>query len=166
MAQTNPLRPEDGPMKSNYVRYTILAAVLAMSVVPFASVSAWQPLTHALIHITNRSNQSANVYFRWGNGRWQRCIIERGGSHYFNHRYDGQSRRSPDFYVRIDVDTNGTRYVEHVLSRGASPDDSSMKYGHHFAIRQLTGTDTRYIEAVTRGANVRVTDVNSSRPNM
>ena len=152
-------------MKINRVRYSILVAVLTMLVVPFASASGWQaPSTHALVHITNRSNARATVYFKWGNGRWRKAIIEIGESHYFNYRYDGQSRRSPDLFVRLDVDTNGVKFVEHVLSRGASPDDNSTQYGHHFTIKQLTGTDTRYIEAASRGANVRVTDSNSSRP--
>jgi hypothetical protein len=154
-------------MKMNCVRYTILAAVLSMSVLPFASVSGWQPpLTHALVHLSNRSNARATVYFKWGNGNWKRRVIEIGETHYFNYRYDGQSRRSPDLFIRIDVDTNGVKFVEHVLSRGASPDDNSPRYGHHFTIKQLTGTDTRYIDAVTRGATVRVTDNNSSRPNV
>lgn len=154
-------------MKKNCVRYLILAAVLLMSVAPFASVSGSQPpLTHALVHLTNRSNVRATVYFKWGNGRWKKAVIGIGESHYFNYRYDGQSQRSPDFFVRIDVDTNGVKYVEHVLSRGASPDDNSSRYGHHFTIKQLTGTDTRYIQAVTRGATVRVTDRNSSRPDV
>ena len=153
-------------MKMNRVRYSILAAVLLMSLASFASVSAQAPSTHALIHIANRSNARATVYYKWGNGRWKVAVIEIGRSYYFNYRYDGQSRRSPDFFVRIDVDTNGVKFVEHVLSRGQSPDDNSIRYGHHFVIKQLTGTDTRYIEAVTRGATVRVTDINSSRPDV
>ena len=154
-------------MKMNLVRYSILAAVLSMLfVIPCASVSAQPPLTHALVHLTNRSNARATVYFKWGNGRWRRAIIGIGESHYFNYPYDGRSQHSPDFFVRIDTDTNGVKFVEHVLSRGASPDDSSSRYGHHFTIRQLGQTDTRYIEAVTRGATVRVTDKNSSRPDM
>ena len=153
-------------MTMNRVRYAILAAVFVMSVASFAPVSAQPPSTHALVHLNNRSTARATVYFKWGNGRWRRTVIERGASHYFNYRYDGQSRRSPDFFVRIDVDTSGVKFVEHVLSRGASPDDNSPRYGHHFTIKQLTGTDTRYIEAVTRNATVRVTDVNSSRPDV
>ena len=150
-------------MKMNHVRYSILAAVLLMSLASFASVSA-QPTTHALLHIANKSNARATVYFKWGNGRWRRTIIEIGQSHYFNYRYDGQSKRSPEFYVRIDVDTSGVKFVEHILSRGQSPDDSSPRYGHHFTIRQLAGTDTRYIEATGNNSRVRVTDTNSSRP--
>jgi len=153
-------------MKTNRVQYLILAAVLLMSLASFASVSAQPPTTHALVHLTNRSNARATVYFKWGNGPWRRTIIEIGQSHYFNHRYDGQSKKSPDFFVRIDVDTDGVKFVEHILSRGQSPDDSSPRYGHHFTIKQLAGTDTRYIEAVTGGARVRVTDTNSSRPNV
>lgn len=153
-------------MKMNRIHYSILAAVLLMSVAPFASVSAQPPSTHALIHITNKSDARATIYFKWGNGRWRKAVIEMGQSHYFNHRYDGQSRTSPNFYVRIDVDTNGVKFVEHILSRGASPDDSSPRYGHHYTIKQLAGTDTRYIEAASRGATVRVTDLNSSRPDV
>jgi hypothetical protein len=153
-------------MKRNRVQYLILAAVLLMSLASFASVSAQPPTTHALVHLTNRSSARATVYFKWGNGPWRRTIIEMGQSHYFNHRYDGESKRSPDFYVRLDVDTQGVRYVEHILSRGQSPDENSPRYGHHFTIKQLAGTDTRYIEAATNGAKVRVTDTNSSRPNV
>jgi hypothetical protein len=153
-------------MKMNRVRYSILAAVLLMSAASFAPVSAQAPSTHALLHIANKSNARATVYYKWGNGRWKRAIIGIGESYYFNYRYDGQSRRSPDFYVRLDIDTNGVRFVEHVLSRGQSPDDNSTRYGHHFTIKQLTGTDTRFIEAATRGATVRVTDITSSRPDV
>jgi hypothetical protein len=162
------LRPEENQMKMKGVRYSILAVVLAMSFMTSRPASAWQPpSTHALIHLANNSNAVATVYFKWGSGRWQKRVIPIGGSHYFNHRYEGQSRSSPDFFVRIDTDTQrGARIVEHVLSRGASPDDNSQQYGHHFKIKQLTGTDTRYIEAVTRGATVRVTDNNSSTPNV
>jgi hypothetical protein len=151
-------------MKMHRVRYVLLAAVLLMSVAPLASVSAQAPSTHALLHIANRSNAIATVYYKWGSGRWKRAVIGIGQSYYFNYRYDGQSRHSPDFYVRLDVDTNGVRFVEHVLSRGQSPDEDSPRYGHHFVIKQLTGTDTRYIQAETPGARVRVTDTNSSRP--
>ena len=152
-------------MKMNRVRYSILAVVVALSFMTSRPVSAWQaPSTHALIHLSNNSNAIATVYFKWGNGAWKRRVIERGGSHYFNWAYDGQSRRSPDFYIRMDVDTDGVRIVEHVLSRGQSPDDNSPRYGHRFNIKQLQGTDTRYIEAITRGATVRVTDTNSTRP--
>ena len=151
-------------MKMHRVRYVLLAAVLLMSVAPLASVSAQAPTTHALLHIANRSNAVATVYYKWGTGKWKRAVIGIGQSYYFNYRYDGQSKHSPDFFVRLDVDTNGVRFVEHVLSRSQSPDDSSMKYGHHFVIRQLAGTDTRYIQAETPGARVRVTDTNSSRP--
>ena len=143
-----------------------MAAVLSMSFMTSRPVSAQAPSTHALIHLTNNSSARATVYFKWGNGAWRRTIIEIGGSHYFNYRYDGQSKRSPNFYVRIDVDTNGVKIVEHLLSRGQSPDDSSSAYGHHFTIKQLNGTDTRYIQAVTRGATVTVTDNNSSRPSV
>jgi len=153
-------------MKMNHVRYSILAAVLLMSFASFASVSAQPPKTHALIHITNRSNARATVYFKWGNGSWRRAVIEIGQSHYFSRRYDGQSKSSPDFYVRLDVDTQGVRFMEHILSRGQSPDESSDRYGHHFTIRQLAGTDTRYIQAVESTAWVKVTDTNSSKPNV
>ena len=154
-------------MKMNRVRCSLLAVVLSMSAMPSQSVSARQaPLTHALIHIANNSDAPATVYFKWGNGPWKRRVIERGRAAYFNHRYDGRSQRSPNFFVRIDVDTNGVKFVEHILSRGASPDDNSTSYGHHYSIKQLPGTDTRYIAAVTRGASVQITDKNSSRPNV
>jgi opacity protein-like surface antigen len=166
-AMTNKSHAAGGKsMKMNRVRYLILAAVLLMSAASFASVSAQPPSTHALLHLSNKSNAIATVYYKWGNGKWKRAVIGIGQSYYFNYKYDGQSRHSPDFFVRLDVDTNGVRFVEHVLSRGQSPDDNSIQYGHHFVIKQLTGTDTRYIQAVTTGARVRVTDINSSRPDV
>ncbi|MGZ8843980.1 MAG: hypothetical protein ACXW18_09985 [Pyrinomonadaceae bacterium] len=155
-------------MKMKGVRYLILAVVLSMSFMTTRPASAGQPpMTHALIHLVNNSNAVATVYFKWGNGPWKRTVIEKGGAHYFNHRYEGQSRSSPNFFVRIDTDTQqGARIVEHVLSRGASPDDNDSRYGHHFKITQVSGTNTRYIQAVTPGATVRVTDNNSSTPNV
>jgi len=155
-------------MKMNLVRYSILAAVLAMSVVPSGSVSGGQaPLTHALVHLTNNSSARATVYFRWGNSRWQKRVLARGESHYFNYPYKGTLQSSPDFFVRIDVDTTEkVRIVEHVLSRGASPDNKSPKFGHHFTIKPLAGTDTRYIEAAQPGATVTVTERNSSVPDV
>jgi|GEM_PF-5244819 hypothetical protein len=153
-------------MKSNRVQYLILAAVLLMSLASFASVSAQPPRTHALVHLTNKSSARATVYFKWGNGPWRKTIIEIGQRHWFNHRYEGQNKSSPNFYVRLDVDTQGVRYVEHILSRGQSPDEDSPSYGHHFTIMQLAGTDTRYIQPTTSGAKVTVTDTNSSRPNV
>lgn len=154
-------------MKANRVLCSILAIVLSMSFEMSRPVFAQAPLTHALIHIANNSNAKATVYFKWGNGPWKRRVIERGRMAYFNYRYDGLSQKSPDFFVRIDVDTNdGAKYVEHILSRGASPDESSPRYGHHFTIKQLPGTNTRYIQAVTTGATVTITDKNSSSPNV
>lgn len=152
-------------MKLNRVRCSLLGVVLSISFMTALPASARQPpLTHALIHLKNTSNARATVYFKWGNDPWKRRVIPIGGSHYFNYRYDGRSQRSPDFFVRLDVDTDGVKFVEYVLSRGASPDDNSPRYGHHFNIKQLTGTDTRYIEAVTSNATARVTDKTSSRP--
>lgn len=129
-------------------------------------LSAQPPATHALIHIKNESNAIATLYFKWGNGEWKRRVIEKERSAYFNWRYDGASQKSPDFIVRLDTDTQGVRYVEHELSRGASPDDNSPKYGHHFVIKQLPGTDTRYIDNVSNKAVVKVTDKNARRPNV
>ena len=129
--------------------------------------TTWQaPLIYALTHIANNSDANATVYFKWGNGPWKWRVIERGQEAWFSYPYSGQSQSSPDLFVRIDVDTNGVKFVEHVLSRGASPDDHSPRFGHHFTIKQLPGTDTRYIEAVTSNATVRVTDKNSSKPNV
>lgn len=123
------------------------------------------PLTHALIHIENKSSAPATLYYKWGNGAWKKTIVEKETKHYFNYPYDGTSQKSPDFHVILDVDTDkGTKFVEHVLSRGASPDDNSPKYGHHYVIKQLAGTDTRFLEAVTNKATVKVTDKNAKAP--
>ena len=67
-------------MKMHRVRYVLLAAVLLMSVAPLASVSAQAPTTHALLHIANRSNAIATVYYKWGSGRWKRAVIGIGQS--------------------------------------------------------------------------------------
>jgi hypothetical protein len=142
----------------------ILTAAVMMAALMFRAAAAQPPATHALIHIKNESSARATLYYRWGTGQWKVYVIERGRGAYFNWRYDGNSQSSPDFVVRLDVDTQGVKFVEHVLSRGASPDDNSPRYGHHYVIRQLQGTDTRYIDAVTNRAVVKVTDKNSSRP--
>jgi hypothetical protein len=127
-------------------------------------VAGQPPMTHALIHIKNDSIARATLNYKWGkSGRWRRYIIERNRAAYFNWRYNGPSRSSPDFIVRLDSDTKrGSRCVEQILSRGASPDNNSSKYGHHYVIRQLPGTETRYIDAVTNGAVITVTDRNCS----
>jgi hypothetical protein len=39
-----------------------------------------------------------------------------------------------------------------------------MNYGHHYVIKQIKGTDTRYIQAVTQRATVKVTNKNCSFP--
>jgi hypothetical protein len=145
---------------------SILSAAVTMAVVMSWPVRAQPPATHALIHIKNESRARATLYYKWGNGRWKVRVIEMGRAAYFNWRYDGNSRSSPNFIVRLDVDTQGVKFVEHVLSRGASPDDNSPRYGHHYVIRQVPGTDTRYIDAVTIGAVVKITDKNTSRPNV
>src|SRR5262245_25571400 len=111
---------------------SFLAAVVSMSVMMSGAVSAQPPATHALIHIKNESNAIATLYFKWGNSQWKKHVIERDRSAFFNWRYDGTAQKSPDFVVRLDVDTHGVKFMEHVLSRGASPDDNSPKYGHHY----------------------------------
>lgn len=156
-------------------RLTTHSARLAMAsiatsawlfITPFQT-AAQPPLTHALIHIRNESNAKATLYYRWGDRPWKKYIIERERAAYFNWRYDGTDRRSPAFTVRIDVDADaGAHCVEHVLSRGASPDPDSSRYGHHFVIKQLQGTSTRYIDATTQGARVNVTDKSCSWPNV
>jgi hypothetical protein len=122
------------------------------------------PALYGLSHIRNESAAKATIYYKWGNSPWKKVVIEQGKSMAFAYPYDGVSKISPDLYIRIDVDTDGVKYVEHVISRGQSPDDNSAKYGHTFAVKQLKGTDTRYITAVTSGAKVKVTDANSTRP--
>lgn len=147
------------------IRSMIVAVVCLMSFVTSGSMSAQQPpTTHALTHIVNKSNAKVTVYYKWGDRPWREFVIEKGKRGYLNYAYDGQSQTSPNLYIRIDTDTDGSKFVEYVLSRGASPDDNSSKFGHHFVLRQLEGTDTRYLEAVTQGATVRVIDKNSSRP--
>jgi len=157
--------PAPAAVRGSSMNLSCSAFVIAVSAIAMSPASAQQPpATHALIHLSNVSNAKATVYYRWGGGPWKRYVIEKGKAAYFNHRYDGNSQTSPPFYVRIDVDTDGVKYMEHLLSRGASPDDNSPKFGHHFRIKQLDGTDTRYIEPITKGATVKVTDKNSSKP--
>lgn len=149
-------------MRKFYFCSTLVMAYVLLS--SSEQVSAQPPATHALIHIANTSNARATVYYRWGDGSWRILVIEKGRRAYFNYPYVGNSQSSPNFYVRLDIDTNGVKIVEHMLTRGASPDDNSSRYGHHYVIKQLEGTDTRYIQAVTGGARVTVTDKNSSKP--
>ncbi len=138
---------------------------LAVSVLLTQPAVAQQPpALYGLSHIKNESAAKATTYYKWGNGPWRKIVIEQGKSIAFAYPYDNASKSSPDLYIRIDVDTDGVKYVEHVVSRGQSPDDNSAKYGHRFMIKQLKGTDTRYIEAVTNGAKVKVTDAKSTKP--
>lgn len=141
--------------------YAVLATICALTV---STAESQLPNTHALIHIRNESDARATVYYRWGDRSWQKYVIEQQRGAYFNWPYNGTSQSSPSFIVRLDVDTRGRHCMEHVLSRGASPDDNSMKYGHHYVIKQIQGTDTRYIQAVTQRATVKVTDKNCSFP--
>jgi hypothetical protein len=141
--------------------YAALATIWALTV---STAESQPPNTHALIHIRNESSARATVYYRWGDRPWQKYVIEQQRGAYFNWRYDGNSQSSPSFIVRLDVDTQGRACVEHVLSRGASPDDNSMNYGHHYVIKQLQGTDTRYIQPVSQKAAAKVTDKNCSFP--
>jgi hypothetical protein len=141
--------------------YAVLATIWALTV---STVESQPPNTHALIHIRNENNARATVYYRWGDQAWRKYVIEQQRGAYFNWRYNGTSQSSPSFIVRLDVDTQGRACMEHVLSRGASPDDNSMNYGHHYLIKQLQGTDTRYIQAVSQKATVKVTDKNCSFP--
>ena len=141
---------------------SIALPVLATLSVP---VAAQPPTTHGVAFLNNESSARCTVYYKWGqNGVWKKHVIEKGKGAYFSWAYDGQRKSSPELYVRIDIDTNGVKFVEHTLSRGQSPDADSPKYGHHFTVKQLKGTDTRYIEKVTKDARVTVTDINSTRP--
>jgi hypothetical protein len=147
------------------LRSMLVLTVVSLGMFAASKVEAGPPLTHALIHIENTSTAKATVYYKWGSGAWKKTVIEKGTKHYFNYRYDGTSQKSPDFHVIIDVDTDGVKYVEHILTRGASPDDNSNRYGHHYAIKQIVGTDTRYIDAVSNNkATVRVVDKNAKAP--
>lgn len=143
---------------------TLGTVALCLCMSQFA-VAQEPPALYGLTHIKNDSTAKATTYYKWGNGAWKKVVIEKGQMMAFAWAYDGTSKRSPDLHIRIDVDTdNGARYVEHIVSRSQSPDDNSAKYGHQFAIKQTQGTNNRYIEAITAGANVRVTDANSSKP--
>jgi hypothetical protein len=147
--------------------FAVAAAFCLMTPGP---ASAQPPMTHALIHIKNESNAPATIYYRWdkdgwNNGKWKRTVIERGRAAYFNWRYDGTDQRSPHFLVRFDVNTTGkTQWMELELSRGAAPDNSDPKYGHHFVIKQYQATETRYIDNVTPKAVVKVTDKKPTPP--
>lgn len=147
------------------IHYLGLLVVLAF--MPQTSF-AQPPSLFALTHISNESAARATIYYRWGTtGAWRKFVIEKGQRGYLNYAYDNASKTSPDLYIRLDVDTDGVKFVEHVLSRGQSPDDNSINYGHHFRIKQLQGTDTRFIEVIKPSdARVRITDARSSKPNV
>jgi hypothetical protein len=144
----------------------ILVTLACCAVVTQLAVAQDVPALYGLSHIRNDSTAKTTTYYKWGNGPWKKVVIEQGKSMAFAYPYDGAAKSSPDLYVRIDVDTDGVKFVEHIVSRGHSPDDNSAKYGHHFTIKQLKGTDTRYIDAVTTGGEVKVTDATSTRPNI
>lgn len=102
-----------------------------------------------------------------GSSSWGKFVIDKGKRGYLNYAYDNAAKTSPDLYIRLDVDTDGVKIVEHVLSRGQSPDDNSVNHGHHFRIKQLAGTDTRFIEVIKpTNAKIRVTDARSSVPSV
>jgi len=128
--------------------------------------SAQPPNLYGVSWVTNDSNARCTVYYKWGkDGPWKKHIIEKGRMAGFSWAYDGDKKSSPDLYVRIDVETDSdTKWVEQILTRGQAPDKESTKYGHHFTVKQLKGTNTRFIEATTKGAKVTVTDTRSSAP--
>ena len=142
----------------------ICALIAACVFLPQLASAQGPPALFGLAHIKNISVAKATTYYKWGNGPWKKVVIERGQSIAFAYPYDGNAKVSPALFIRIDVDTDGVKYVEHIVSRAQSPDDNDGRYGHKFEIRQLSGTDTRYIAAVTPGAKVQVTDAVSSRP--
>jgi hypothetical protein len=143
----------------------ILGTVAACVLLTQLAVARDPPMLYGVSHIRNDSATQATTYFKWGNGPWKKIVIERGKSISFSYQYDGNSKSSPDLYIRIDVTTSaGVHYVEHIVSRGQSPDDNTPRYGHTFAIRQVKDTDTRYIDAVTTGATVKVIDKRTSKP--
>lgn len=145
------------------LKYTLPAMILALGVLS-SPASAQPPALYGVTHIKNESVAVATTYYKWGSGPWKKVVIAKGGSTAFAYAYDGDKKVSPTLTVRIDTDTDGVKYVEHTLTRGASPDDNDGRYGHKFVIKQLAGTDTRYIDTVTAGAVVRVTDARSTRP--
>lgn len=141
-------------------RRPLLLVGVLMSGLFFDSVHAQPPALFGVSHIKNESTATATLYYKWGKGsqNWKKYVLERGKAVYIHWKYDGPSNVSPDLVVRMDVDTDGVRFVEHILSRGASPDENSPNYGHHFVVKQIAGTDTRYIDAVKpNGAKVSIT---------
>lgn len=146
------------------LKYTLPVMILALGVL--SQASAQPPSLYGVAHIKNESVAVATTYYKWGNGPWKKVVIAKGQSMAFAYAYDGNSKVSPTLYVRIDTDTDGVKYVEHTLTRGGSPDDNDGRYGHKFVIKQLQGTDTRYIDNVTPGATVRVIDARSTKPNV
>jgi hypothetical protein len=122
------------------------------------------PPLFAVTHITNRSNAVSTLYFRVGDGPWQKRVIPIGERWTETTFLDGSSPSAPDLFVRVDADTNGVHWVEYRLSRGNSPDKFSPRWGHHFMIKQIQGTNDRFIESLTNGGSARLTDANSSPP--
>ena len=144
----------------------VIVVALMMSGAFCDTAFAQPPALFGVSHIKNESTATATLYYKWGKNSqtWKKYVLERGKAVYFPWKYDGPSNVSPDLVIRMDVDTDGVRFVEHILTRGASPDDNSPNYGHHFVVKQVSGTDTRYIDAVKpAGAKVTITDKNSSR---
>lgn len=122
------------------------------------------PALFGLAHIGNESTAKATIYYRWGTGAWRKVVVEKGAKMSFPYQYNGTSKTSPDLTIRLDADTDGVKFVEYKLSRGQSPDDNSLKFGHLFTLKQLKGTDTRFLEATTKGATATMTDAKSTKP--
>lgn len=148
----------------------ILGVVAACGLMAPLAPAQNPPALYGVAHIKNETTANATIYYKWGkSGKWKVHVIKPGKTSYFSWAYDGNSQSSPDLHVRLDVDFKGggVKYVEYVLSRGASPDNDSAQYGHHFSIRPVAeGSDIRFIDKVTKSATVKVTDKNSSKPDV
>jgi len=127
------------------------------------SAAAAPPMTHALVHIKNESAAYATFYYSWG-GKWKSEVIQKGGSLALSYPYDNNEKHSPTLVVRIDIDTQGRHIVEYTLAKGAAPDDSSPRFGCKYTIKQIPGTDTRFLEATSPKAQVNVFDKDSYIP--
>jgi hypothetical protein len=129
------------------------------------SAEAAPPNTHAVVHIKNESNAYATIYYNFSKGyKWRKEVIQKGETLTLSYRYSGDKSVSPKCLVKIDVDTDGRNIFEYSLAKAAAPDDNDLRYGATYKLKQIPGTDTRFLEAASSKARVEIIEKNSFKP--
>jgi len=127
------------------------------------SAVAAPPNTHAVVHIKNQSTAYATIYHNFSDGfKWKKDVIQIGETLTLSYRYEKTSQKSPPCLIKIDINTNGRQIVEYSLVKGASADDDN--FGTRYTLKQIAGTNTRFLEASSPKARVTVLDKDSFIP--